>query len=414
MWSNVLTNKQQLFHFHIELTSKCNAACPHCPRYLRGLPIRQPSVNLWEMKFSDVKKWYSPSIIKKIGSINFCGNFGDPCVCNDMYEIVEYFHLNNPETEIEIRTNGGARDTTFWKKVGTLSYKSNRKIRVMFGIDGLEDTNHLYRRNINWKTLEKNVRAYNNAGGYSGQEFLIFEHNEHQIDAAKENASDWGIEFVTYKQAIGFEDWFAKKSIPLPVYDKKGKLDYLIKPAKQFKNSEFPYHDNKENILDEIPTFNDTCYVEPTPIDYEIYSESETSDIKCKSVHDNGHIEVYFNSNGDVRPCCHIGVEIDRNLQDGQGKQLKEILGPPHLYNLRTNSLENILDLFDIRIEGTWDKTHEQGRCLKCSMQCGVSSQTDESRLFGANDKIYKTQAESDSAAELEEIQQIIDEMFNK
>lgn len=408
MWKSVLDKKTQLFHFHIELTSKCNAACPHCPRYLRGIPIRHPSVNLWEMKFFEVKQWFSPEIIKKVGSINFCGNFGDPCVCNDMYEIIEYFHNHNPETMIEIRTNGGARDEKFWKKMGTLSYKSNRKIRTMFGIDGLEDTNHLYRRNVNWEKLGNNVKAYNNAGGYSGQEFLIFEHNEHQIDESKQNAHDWGIEFVTYKQAIGFEDWFGKRSIPLPVYDKKGKLDYLIKPANQFRNSEFPFDENEDGIEKVVPTYNDTCYVDPEPIDFGMYLESEKSNIKCKAVHDTGHIEVYFNSNGDVRPCCHIGVEIDRNLQDGQGKQLKEILGPSHLYNLRKNSLENILELFDIRIEDTWDKKHTEGRCIKCSMQCGVSSQTDMERLFGANDKIYKTKKEQ----ELEEIDNIIKEMF--
>lgn len=408
MWKSVLNQKEQLFHFHIELTSKCNAACPHCPRHLRGVPIRHPSVNLWEMSFEDVKKWFSPEILQKVGSMNLCGNFGDPIVCKDMIEVVEYFNLSNPDINIEIRTNGGARDELFWTRLGIISKNSNKKVMVMFSIDGLKDTNHLYRRNVNWETLKRNVNTYTKSGGYCGQEFLIFEHNEHQIDDTKKNSYQWGIEYVTFKQPIGFEDWFGQKTIPIPVYDKKGKLEYLLKPAKEYKNSQFPWSENTENILKEIPVYNDTCYVEPLPINYGIYVESETTEIKCKAVHDTGHIEVYFNSNGDVRPCCHIGVEIDRNLQDGQGRQLKEILGPPRLYNLRTNSLVNILELFDIRIKETWNKKHTEGRCIKCSMQCGVSSQVDTERLFGANEKIYKSEKER----ELQELDVIIKEML--
>ena len=108
----------------------------------------------------------------------------------------------------------------------------------------------------------------------------------------------------------------------------------------------------------------------------------ENNEIKCKAVHDNGHIEVYIDSNGNVRPCCHIGVELDRHFQGDYGKQLGKIFKSDNLFNLKHNTLENILDLFDIRIKGTWDKSHEQGRCIKCSLQCGISSQVDSKRLY--------------------------------
>ena len=42
------------------------------------------------------------SFIKKISSINFCGNFGDPTNCTEMIDIVEYFYENNNEIKIEI------------------------------------------------------------------------------------------------------------------------------------------------------------------------------------------------------------------------------------------------------------------------------------------------------------------------
>ena len=39
-------------------------------------------------------------------------------------------------------TNGGARSKQWWTDLGKLT---KGKMRVTFGIDGLEDTNHLYR-----------------------------------------------------------------------------------------------------------------------------------------------------------------------------------------------------------------------------------------------------------------------------
>ena len=53
----------------------------------------------------------------------------------------------NPNIKIEMWTNGGARDTVFWKRMAQL------KVHVIFGIDGLEDTNHLYRKNAKWKSI---------------------------------------------------------------------------------------------------------------------------------------------------------------------------------------------------------------------------------------------------------------------
>lgn len=409
MWKDVLHKKTKLFHFHLELTSKCNAACPHCPRFIRGTPVRDPNLNLWEMGIDKVKSWYSNEIIQKIGSMNICGNFGDPAVCKDMVEIVEYFHTTNPNIDIEIRTNGGPRNVQFWKKLGKLSKNSNEKIKTIFSIDGLEDTNHLYRRNVKWELLERNVTSYINAGGYAQQEFLIFDHNDHQIEEARINAHNWKIKDIAFKQPIGFENFETKKSNPIAVYTKKGDLDYLIKPSDTFKNSEFPFHDNSENILEKRELFNNSCIVDAQKLDYSKYIESESAKIDCKAVHDNGHIEVYFNSNGDVRPCCHIGVEIDRNFHEPVGRQLKQILGHDSLYNLNTNSLENILELFDIRIEGTWEKKHNEGRCVKCSLQCGTANEVDQKRLYVDNDALEEKISEE---LELKEIDEIINEMF--
>jgi hypothetical protein len=40
----------QKYHLHIELTSKCNSACPNCPRFVMGSTKLNPAVTLSEIK----------------------------------------------------------------------------------------------------------------------------------------------------------------------------------------------------------------------------------------------------------------------------------------------------------------------------------------------------------------------------
>ena len=389
MWYDRLQNPDGKFHFHIELTTKCNAACPMCPRFIKSTPVRTHNIELWEMTIDKVKKWFPVELIQKIGSINFCGNFGDPCSCRDIYEIVEYFHTNNPNIKIDIRTNGGAQPVTFWKKIGKMSSNS-KSIRLVFSVDGLEDTNDLYRRNVKWDILDRNIRAYTESGGYGVQEFLIFNHNEHQISAADEQAEEWGLDNVTYKQAHGFEDYHEGKQKPFPVYDKKGHLEYFLKPSLEYTNSSLEYDEN----VDTVPTFihidSDLTPNSKIPIDYDKFKSVESNTIECQAaVTHGGDLEVYFNANGDVRPCCHTGVDIDRNINSVESLQLRKILSPKKLFNLNTNSIDNILKLFDERFVEKWEDNHnDKGRCVKCSIQCGRVNGTNSERLYGADYKI--------------------------
>ena len=68
----------------------------------------------------------------------------------------------------------------FWKDLAKI-----KGLKVTFNIDGLQDTNHLYRRNVKWDRLIANVEAFISAGGKADWRYLIFKHNEQQIDEAK-------------------------------------------------------------------------------------------------------------------------------------------------------------------------------------------------------------------------------------
>ena len=80
----------------------------------------------------------------------------------------------------------------------------------VFSIDGLEDTNHLYRRNVKWEKVIENARSFITAGGKAHWDMLVFEHNKHQVDEAK-----------SYANKLGFV-WFRSKCAPEEKYSRWG------------------------------------------------------------------------------------------------------------------------------------------------------------------------------------------------
>ena len=87
----------------------------------------------------------------------------------------------------------------------------------------------------------------------------------------------------------------------------------------------------------------DVAIGEIIKIPIELMSKGSHYKIKCKSLKPNGEIEVFLNYKGEIRPCCFIGVDLDKHSLGGYNVQLKEIFN--YDCNLNTNKLDNILDL---------------------------------------------------------------------
>ncbi len=63
---------------------------------------------------------------------------------------------------------------------------------MFFSLDGLEDTHALHRRGTDFKKIIDNVRAFTSAGGTAFWKFILFRHNEHQVDTAQQLAREIG------------------------------------------------------------------------------------------------------------------------------------------------------------------------------------------------------------------------------
>ena len=148
---------------HLEPSSICNAACPQCGRYdMDGITLNK---NLKETNLSldKIKETLGVEFVSNLKKMFACGSYGDPASNTNMIEIYDWFRETNPKITLGMHTNGSLRSPHWWSLLGQ---RLNRlEDYCVFSIDGLEDTNHIYRRNTVWKKIMENCQFFIAAGG---------------------------------------------------------------------------------------------------------------------------------------------------------------------------------------------------------------------------------------------------------
>ena len=200
---------------HIEPTSLCNAECPMCARNVYGKMVN-PYIRLKSLPLQWFEKNITPKQIKKLDKVFFCGNVGDPASAPELLNIIAYFKSHKSNLVVGLNSNGGLKTTEWWRKLGhlldgTLDY-------CVFSIDGLDDTNHIYRRNVQWQKVVKNTTAFISTGASAHWDMLVFEHNKHQVQEAKEQAEQMGFKWFRSKETDRW-DTYTKNLGLMPAED---------------------------------------------------------------------------------------------------------------------------------------------------------------------------------------------------
>ena len=187
-----------------ELTFRCNARCPACHRWK---PLR---VNLNDKKYtisySDFKKLFYPELLQNVQWLLFNGNFGDSIMNKDFREILSY--VKDQGTGIKIHTNGGIHEHDYWTDVGNIL---TSKDIINFDLDGLWDTHSKYRINTKFENVFENAKSVISTNRPQVHwKYIVFEHNKHQVEEAKQLAIDSG--FTTFSTVKTSRDVFAPKT----------------------------------------------------------------------------------------------------------------------------------------------------------------------------------------------------------
>ena len=346
---------------HFEPSSLCNARCPVCPRYVMGGRKNKKFIEQ-AVSLEQFKEWFSPEFLKQLTSILMCGNYGDPGTTPDLVDIVNYINECNNDIILNITTNGGMRNEMFWDSLGNVL---NKNSFVIFSIDGLKDTNHIYRRDVNWDTLERNVKAFTNTGANARWEFLLFKHNEHQIDAVKKQADEWKFkDFKLKSSPYGFARNRDENVDSMLVYKKNGDFDYEIFPA---NTPDEKITKVSENIL--LTNTNDLEFEVPDtqPVN-EFFELLKQKDVSCQSKNQK---EIYVSSTGQVYPCCYLSGFWYFENYNWEHVQFRNMIKDNYdLLNLNNNSLDEILknDFYQTKLEAGLQKG--ECRTLGCAMFC--------------------------------------------
>jgi sulfatase maturation enzyme AslB (radical SAM superfamily) len=239
---------------HVESTDACNAACPLC---LRETDVEFDKSDAHHLTIEQILKVIDEPTIANLDKMYMCGVYGDPAAGKHTLEIYDYFRKINPNISFGMNTNGSIKDPQWWSEMA--SFANNQKDYVVFSLDGLADTNHIYRVNTNWNKIIKNIEAFISAGGRAHWDMLIYKHNEHQVEQAQQLA-----------KYMGFK-WFRAKVSNRPLAD----------------NLEYPVNWNKV-----------------TPA---------TGRIDCRALKEQS---IYIDAQGRISPCCWLGARQSDFITD--------------------------------------------------------------------------------------------------
>ena len=301
-----------MVNFHIEPTSKCTLECPLCDRTWFYEKFKKRLLH--EINVDNIVNFVGPNAI-----VAMCGNNGDPIYHSKFHKLCQ--KLKNNNCKISITTNGSSKTKAWWKKLNGI-LDENDKIR--FSIDGLEDTNHLYRKNAKWKSIMGGIEMLQKRKCKIIWKFIIFKHNQHQIYQAKQLCEQLHFDDFRLERS---DRWLGKKE---------------LMPDREYVDS---YYEHQQDVL---------------------IDKSYKADMKPYCLKNNEPSnELYIDAEGDFYPCCWIGT---------YRYKYKHVFSPKESnFNIKTNSLQSILE--NGKVKDFFESTkHFTSAHECCKIQCGVKN----------------------------------------
>jgi len=332
----------------LELTTRCNASCPQCTRNDHG-GTTNPTLPMIDYELTDIQRICSKDSLPSLEKVYLCGTHGDPILNRDILEICKWFV--DQGIVVHIHTNGGIRNTVFWKELAFIMRRNERNL-VIFGIDGLSDTNHMYRIGVKWDKLITNAQAYISNGGNAHWDYIVFQHNEHHVESARQFAEQLGFLKFNLKITSKFVNSTGSFFKKWPVKSKSSEIEYLELPSSsEYTNDQYAVYDNLPN------TFG-------SPQQY-VYNNAT---IECFHAKLN---KIYIGADGLVFPCGwlsqHVYSQTPSDVTHSNLHSMITQLGMENV-NAKQTTMQRI-------VNETWfpaiSAAHEKNSLPRCAMTCG-------------------------------------------
>ena len=298
--------------FHIEPTSKCTLECPLCDRTWFYEKFKKRLLH-------EVNVDHLVDFVGVNADIQMCGNNGDPIYHSDFLNLCKKLKDNN--CKISIVTNGSSKTKKWWKQLNEMLDEHDK---LTFSIDGLEDTNHIYRKNAKWKSIMDAIDVFSKRKCKLIWKYIVFKHNQHQIKEAKELSKKLTFDFFKLEHS---DRWLGKKN---------------LMPDREFIDT---YYEHQKQVL----------------IDTNYQTTMQPNCLRNKQPENL----LYIDSSGDFYPCCWMGT---------YRYKYKSLFSPKqNQFNIKNKNLQDILSNIDVK--KFFDSTNQFTSAHDCcKIQCGVKN----------------------------------------
>lgn len=322
----------------MEPTSYCNAKCPHCPRFdithhdvFESTGKIHPDLTLSHCDIPAIIKNLDLANLQNLSNVILEGDKGDPMMHPQIEDLIDAFCRCPSQPNVVLTTNGSIRPPSWWAKLAQKCYSN---LEVVFSIDGLHDTNHLYRVGLDYDRILNNANSFIANGGRAIWKMLAFKHNHHQLAAAEQ-----------LSKTMGFAGFYSRACI---------------------------IHRFKEMNQWPVITDNTKYYIEPV-----IHSERtvfhRAKGNKSIQSHTNENIlcpnlsrgQIYINHLSQVVPCCMM--HFDTELKYPGTEQLRAMTAGFDNLDLSQLTLYEILqgDFFSRTLQESFFGEHWHETCIK-------------------------------------------------
>jgi hypothetical protein len=255
-----------------------------------------------------------------------------------------------------MNTNAGARSVEWWQQLAKIIGKNGV---VIFSVDGLEETNHLYRQGVKWELVERNMKAFINAGGRARWDYLIFEHSECDVERAEQLAKEWGVEKFIKKKTGRFISATSEKKETHQGKNRKGaETQVLAKPKKaEHQNLELLKQAEIEKTYGSMKQYYDTAK------------------INCKVAKDKN---IFITAEGILMPCCWTAGRMYKWWHDDpKVEQIWDFIdnaGGKDALSAKIHGIKGVFETGVMKdIQDSWaKKSIEDGKLGVCAAKCGA------------------------------------------
>lgn len=304
----------------LDVSTYCNAGCPQCHRTSTDGLGKMEWLPLIRWDLETFQKAFPPEELQDIKTFKFCGTWGDPVMCKELYQMCEYIISNSFWTTISIDTNGSIRSSDWWWELGVLCGK---RLDVVFAVDGVDQAMHeKYRRFTNLDKVLSNMEMLSHTKAIAKSQTILFAHNAEYQDEIQELVSRYG----STNHSFVISDRFKKNNGSYEKYfftGPDGKEEYFERAAQEvLPNGTISGTKDKENVYE----------------------------IRCRWAQPRN--EVVVNPDGQVLPCCfHANGHYQNQFDSRYGSELHrhsiyadEYDQNPEQYNVLHRPLSAILN----------------------------------------------------------------------